>query len=411
MAHDEYRSALEASQHRVEALERELHTLRERTPNVRFRTPLWISALACIGGLACTSGAFGVLVAATVFIGDAFDGPQEPPFSYNPAPSEPVEPTPAYYGARWYSNEPQQVDIDGDGKKEIVGLFWGNDRDKPLYVAALDHDMKKARWVAGPYPSQWGGRHTNLVVTGDHVMVSDSHAMLHVLDIKTGAIVHDLEFPQGVTSACQLARAPKQILLSGGDSNFSVLDPAAGTLHKDPQANMLDCVDTLQQCKPGVPRDRRCWITDPGAAARSGVSGFQAYDSIVSGETRFTEGVVGAGKKHTTWSLVSVGTKKLWAMPAVLEDDTLHLAAGVTTALTRTSVISHYRSAAGDFRMHARDLDTGALLWNQSITDTAESSSVSFSVQEDAIFVRIDHRMVRYDPRTGHEVANSYLLY
>jgi hypothetical protein len=62
---------------------------------------------------------------------------------------------------------PTLVDVDHDGVRDIVGLFWSaTSQGAQLYVAAIDGTTT---WRAGPYESQWNSSRTHLVVVGDRV--------------------------------------------------------------------------------------------------------------------------------------------------------------------------------------------------------------------------------------------------
>lgn len=403
---DEYRNALSAAQQRVDRLERELQEARAAMPAPPRGTPMWVAMLASLGGLGV--GLFALGIGAMVVSSMASRSHGDEDSHYEPAQVAPSKPS---LGASWYTgrNEgPQvQVDVDGDGDKDVVSLFWRAPEDRALYVAAVDRDTLQPLWTAGPYPSQWSGPHTHLVVTATHVVVSDSRENVHVLDVKTGAAVHDLAFAGGARSACQLAATPGLIRLDRSYGEYEVLDPTAGTFTVRKEAGVrAACIDEHPDCNH-APAGQACYVDDPGAVARSKVKGLSAYGSTVLGDLRFTEGSVATddGKHSAPWLMMSdaKGKKMRWTSPAVLDGDTVHIAGGARTELTAEAVVTSYQRSTGDFRMLARSTETGELLWSQIIAGTTEGSFAELFVQDGEIFVNADHRMHVYDLRSGAE--------
>ncbi len=412
---DEYRNALESSQQRIAALERKLQDARWQRPPEAKGTPLWVGLLAALGGGGVFLFLLGALAVAVLSAGAARD-PDGEPFLEPPPPTAPKPPR---IGASWYtgSNDGPRVlvDVDGDGDKDIVGLFWRAPEDRSLYVAAVDRDTLEPIWAAGPYPSQWAGPHTHLVVTAKHVLVSDSRETLHVLDVKTGNTVHDLAFAGGARAACQLATTPALIRLDrahpqSSADGYLVLDPAAGTLRVERDLSQLVCAGARPHCKQAA-AGQACGDEDRGASARSKVPHFRAYLSTKTGTVRFTEGVAPAvdGPRDADWLMVSDARGKtlLWTAPAVLEGDTLHIASRVRSEVTAKLVLSFYQRSVGDFRMVARSTATGELLWSQSVADTKEGSYAELFLQDGVLLVHADQHMHSYDLESGSELQRS----
>ncbi len=407
---EDYRNALGAAQRRIEVLANDLQVARAAMPAPPRGTPTWVAVLATIGtlGVGLVGLAGGAALLAT--IGPAFsdDTPCQ-------EPREPAVPQPAVLGASWYTGGNEgpllEVDVDGDGDKDIVSLFWRAPEDASLFVAAVDRDTLQPIWTAGPYPSQWSGPHTHLVIAGDHVMISDSREQLHVLDVKTGNTVHDLAFPGGAQSACRLAAAPTLIRLDHNYSEVEVLDPAAGTLRKEVRDTKLACADEQTDCKHAQPH-QPCHVDDPGAVARSKVKGFSAYGSTLLDDVLFTQGsLVSADRfRSEAWLMSSdAKTKKLnWVSRAALDGDTVHIAGRVSTELTAHVVVTFYQRSTGDFRMVGRATETGQLLWGQIVSGTAEGSFAQLFVQGGELFVNADHRMHLYDLESGSELHVSH---
>ncbi len=73
------------------------------------------------------------------------------------------------------------------GNEAIVGRLRQTGSKDALFVAAFDATTFAQRWKAGPFGSYHDGNvYTNVTVAGSHVVVTDLHAKVHVLDLQTG---------------------------------------------------------------------------------------------------------------------------------------------------------------------------------------------------------------------------------
>ena len=88
-------------------------------------------------------------------------------------------------GGSYWDAGPVVVTIGGG--EAVVGRVCEVGANGQLFVAAFDSTTRTQRWKAGPYgTSRDGSRYTHFAVVGAHVVVTDFHAKVHILDLQTG---------------------------------------------------------------------------------------------------------------------------------------------------------------------------------------------------------------------------------
>jgi hypothetical protein len=93
-----------------------------------------------------------------------------------------------------------------------------------------------------------------------------------------------------------------------------------------------------------------------------------------------------------------------WEAFGVIEEDTLHPGARPRNDLTESSVVSFYQTKAGDFRLLARAIGTGDVLWKTKLADAKEGAYVAdFFILDGDIHILVDHRLHLIDLKTGTE--------
>jgi len=389
-------------------LEREVEIARAGRPLEPKGTPGWVIFFAWLGGFGASGMVlvFGMLAIGSVSGRSADDPSAGRGHELLPTPSPTI-------GASWYiaSSEGPQVaaDLNGDGKKDLVGLFWRAPEDTPLYVAAVDRVSLEPIWVAGPYPSQWAGPHTHLAVTDRHVVVADSRETLHVLDLRSGALLADVPHPGGSNQLCARLENPSQLLLTHDDGSYLLLDPATQTLRKLEGGESTACWGERVDCKFGGVM--ACMQVDRAVAARSKLKDFHSYGSVRSNDTLLATGgrKIPELEEREPWLVVSNATAKTlrWTSSSVLPGDTLHLATRVDDQLTPKAVVSFYQRNTGEFRLVARALGNGAVSWRTSVEAAKEGSIARLFVLDGDVFVFADQRMHAYDLETGAELQVS----
>jgi hypothetical protein len=399
---NEYRDALQAAQRRIDSLERELEIARfgvaRPPPSVAW---IWL-ALPVVFVL----GLFGL-----AFL--TMRGRVTEPVSV-PAPFVEPLPTvtaPVSYGVTFYNGNNsrlQLVDVDGDGKKELVSLFWGKAVDLPLHVGVLDRETLAVKWMSGPFPSQWSGRHTHMAIVGAHVVVTDSRETVHVLELGSGKVVHTLPLAGGAVRACAISASSVDVGLEVEWNKWSVLDVEKGTLREAKKGEIRGCIGQYVTCSAKSDASRLCTEHDPSAQARSLRTGFTTDGTTeVLGDTRLVSGAVQRpnGKDEAALLVLDRKTKAYrWEAPTILDGDSLHLGGHTKVWLTPNSVVTFYQTSGGDFRLATRDVATGKEVWSTKLVDAKEGSYTGeFFVEDGEIFFFIDHRLHIVDLAMGRE--------
>lgn len=389
----EYRDELRSAHERIARLEEEL--ARERAPKAP-RDRGWLVGLA-IGGflLVAFFGAF-----AFVFV-RAWSAPH--PIAA-PVTVAPVETSVPKVSARYYAQRemPLRADVDGDGKKELVGLFWsGTSQQEPLWVAALDPVTFEPKWATGPYRAQWAGTRTHLALAGEFVLLSDSQETLHVLALADGKELSHESLPGGVTQMCPSLEGANHVRVRVGDgiapADVRIFDVKSRALTK--ARDDLPCGGFVPTCD-----DRNQDVCEgrgrgelPPPAERT-----DAFGTIFgSGERRVAIGydrdgalpMIGwrRGAKSLDWRSADV----------VLTGDVRHFGA-VRNKVGHGRLASLYQLKSGPFRLVVRDMETGKELGKAMVPRSMEGSYLdAFGVDGDDVIVAIDQALVVFDARDG----------
>ncbi len=393
----EYRDELSAAQERIASLERENGLLRAGVDPGKTSFPWAWVLLPLLVVTSFSVAAFAIVRART----------QAPPAPSDSLPI--VEPTyPVTHNMYFYTggdSGPTVLDVDGDGRKEIVSLLWGGSSDKSLYVAALDRETFAEKWVAGPYASQWNGDHTHLVLTGKHAVLSDSRATLHVLDLADGKEVQSTLFLAGARFACATSDGQRvKVAPDLGGESARVLDPETGALGPLPKGEGADC--WTKTCDEKHPKDG-CLSYDPRAGQKSKLKGFSSYTAQLAGPVRLAPGTVERKGEPGYASLLAVDKKTgafAWETPELVDGDKLHLAGRIDRKTTAELVISFYQRVEGDFRIVARKTSDGSEAFRLTLSQAVEGSYVgSLDVQDGELFVFVDHTLHVVDLTSGQE--------
>jgi len=398
---NEYRDALQAAQRRIDRLERELEIARFGVA----RPPPSFAWIWLVLPVVFVVGLFGL--AFLTMRSRASEPVSMPAPTVEPLPMA----LPVSYGVTFYTgsnSRPRLVDVDGDGKKEIVSLFWGKADDLPLHVGVLDRATFAVKWMSGPFPSQWSGRHTHMAIVGAHVVVTDSRETVHVLELGSGKVVHTVPFAGGAVGACAIAASTVDVGLEVEWNKWKLLDVEKGTLREAKKGERPACIEPYVTCSAKSEPSVRCNENDPSAQARSKTPGFTTYGSTeVLGDARLVSGTVKrpGGKDDEALLVLDRKTKAYrWEAKAILDGDSLHLGGRTEVRLTPKSVVTFYQTSRGDFRLAARDVATGKEAWSTKAADAKEGSYTGeFFVEDGEIFFFVDHAIHVVELDTGRE--------
>lgn len=394
----EYRDDLAAARWKVERLERELAEARKPLQS-RTHPVVWV-LMGVVGTFTVEAGLVGL--AALVAARRSVEAPEP-----IPAPAT-VEPAPIKktLGAHWYPQNgvgPTLVDVNGDGRPDVVGLAWRTGHDEAaVHAVALDGDTLDLLWASTPFPSQWQSERTHLQVTGGHVVVSDSRETLHVLDLATGLETRTTHYPLGPRDVCPLDA--KHVLVRSGweEKSLESFDVTTGALEPPPKG--AHCWYRAQEaCAPKqstacVGEDR----TFPHAAGEELVGGTTWHEgddrvslaSRIDGK-RSVEHLVG-------WSATEP-KKARWEAPLVRPGDTAH-ASRTYFAVQGGNAFGLYQLSTdtGPFQLVARDVKSGELAWKAALPSAAEGTYVSsMTAKEGRVYVVANSNLVVFDGKTG----------
>lgn len=399
---NEYRDALSAAQRRIDSLEKELALARAGV--VPQSSNVWVFAVL---GAVALGMVIAVVGAGVVGARRAMVEAPEPVAA--PAVVAPI--TTTHHGVTLYTGSGHRfelVDVDGDGKKEIVSLFWSSVEDSPLHVGVLDRATFAVKWMKGPFPSQWSGVHTHMEIVGSKVVVTDSREKVHVFELATGNEVHVAPFVGGTRALCKLPGSTSSVGLQLEGGGWRILELDTFSMRDAKKGETPICASPLPSCsdKDRATADKPCRVYDAAAAKRAKTPGFHSYlGADTLGATMLLQGQIGPDTKALD-ALLVLDRKTLahkWEAPAVIQGDELHLGGHTEHALTTSSVLSFYQTRRGDFRLVSRAVDDGKETWSIVVPQAKEGSyATDFFVEDGEIFLFVDHGLHAVDVESGH---------
>jgi hypothetical protein len=395
----EYRDELESAHQRIAQLE---EALRGRPlPPPRSASPLIVAGMVMGVVMTCVIGAgLSLLIAMR-----GSERPEEPPI----VEPTPVAAVPQRLYASWYPQydvAPTVVDVDGDGQKDLVGLFWKGSEDHALWAAALDGKTFALKWAAGPFPSQWASDHTHLVVSGDSVVISDTQNHVRVLSLAKGEVKQDVVAEHGVNALCV-----------DGDKIVAELDLPLTPGSTEPRGRIVDVKQGMlttavalpatcgrgryDSCDPQKPEPGcQQWGRPTGMPRDASAPKLDIARAYFDGATRVAIGETPAQGEYLVG--FTQGAKAIaWKQPVVVEGDAIHFG-GVHYALHGGRMFGLYQTTQGPYRLVVRDAATGELVASPAVPNTHEGSHLTtFRVTDDYVFVVTGQTVHVFDPKTG----------
>lgn len=384
------------------------------TPLRRPGVPLVVWLIAA-SGILLFVGVFGAVTGLFAL------GRAQPVEAAVPATLSAVEPPPARLGASWYTQVdvlPTLVDIDGDGTKDIVGLFWRSGHDEvPLYVAAVDGKDFALKWSAGPYASQWNSTRTHLAVVGAKVVVTDSQETLRVLDLHTGleaAVTETLE--GGVTELCAVGDGTPRAIVRG------VATPGTGDGSRlydvdrrafEPLPAGMTCPRRYDTCSPSAKGGPSCFTYGAVPHAPKGATtspSLYVTKTLRAGALAIAIGSDPKAPANGRAVPYAVGfstnaSVATWRQSLVLDGDQIHFG-GAKTELRDNTFVTFYPTKAGPYRLVGRDPASGALQWSALVPGSHEGSyAAAFGVEGDRVLVVMNQTLHVFDAATGQHLA------
>ncbi|MEO8800131.1 MAG: hypothetical protein ABI551_19715, partial [Polyangiaceae bacterium] len=119
------------------------------------------------------------------------------------------------------------------GREVAIGRTRNMGTDDNLFIVAFDSTTLAELWKAGPYGTYMEGYHsTDWVVSGSHVVVTDFHAKVHILDLTTGKEQHVVSLTDKVDRICSVD--PDHVAIVQIDKRTVLLDLVSQTAHEAP---------------------------------------------------------------------------------------------------------------------------------------------------------------------------------
>jgi len=250
------------------------------------------------------------------------------------------------------------VPVQIGGKEAVLGRLRTVTTGDHLFIIANDSATLATRWKAGPFGTYSEGYlATHFVVIGDRVVVSDFHAKLHFLDLRTGIEVANLSLTDRVE--CMTIDQGRVRLIQADEKSLYV-DPTNRLTTVIPKQEMRKRWDDPNCERKAVERKGKSRVQAPS------VDGFEAYRVLTDG----TEAIA-AGKKSPGTPVPQVvgfepkSRRVLWRqiLPSV-DPNTVDASSALAGDLAGHRYIGVYPVGSEMHRLTAFDARSGARLWD-----------------------------------------------
>jgi hypothetical protein len=284
--------------------------------------------------------------------------------------------------------------------------------DDQLWVTAFEGSKLGEVWKVGPFGTYTQGyQSTFTTVAGNHVVVTDYKATLHVYDLSTGHELHTVKLSDRAKAMCNSPDSKSHVWIEVADKRDVLVDADAGTATAasrpawcpDLWAASDDCRGWL---KRGFPR-AGC----RGSDLAPKVTGFQAVNVIEESDL-----AVALGKKHPGTAMpMAVGfdphTKAVrWEQPIVSGDQ--NGGAELSTiaemdALEGGRFVTPYQLSPKGWHFTAFDARSGQRLWDTELQPIiGVDHPEGFSLSADRVYVMRTSSVEVYDAKSGALVGS-----
>jgi hypothetical protein len=407
----EYRDDLEAAHRKIAKLENQLHA---PPPPPRAPRPPPPTLRAVVLGV-CT--ALFVLGAPIAF--SLVRPPADPPRVDTVVP---VEVAPPALHLRWTSalgRAPSFTRVDGDSADEMLAIFWNDARrDLPLWVVAIDTTTFRPKWRAGPFPGQEGDFATGLVVMKSNaanvVLLTESQGGVHAIDLATGKRSGDFAGGAPVTGVCIADDASGRASLArgfGGEHvTLDLRSPVLATQRTPkPEFACHGGRGELAFCSDSkVPRPCISYAHVRGRTSFDPFTTFEGAEGVLTTGLAKRRADAGVLERPAPFGVgAAAGTKVVrWEGPLSLPGDRVHLG-GDRSDFDGTHFVLGYQLVSGSFRVVARDVASGALMWSVDLPESREGSVLfSLRVHGSFVFADIDGRLEVFELADGKRVTS-----
>jgi hypothetical protein len=323
-----------------------------------------------------------------------------------PVPAETAEPRPYLGGAQWYAsrNTPILHDVNGDGVQDIVGLAWDRrDNERALHAVAFDGRTHQLLWHTVGVPSQWAAAQVHLVRAKQHLVLTDSRSMVHVFDIDSGKELRTAKLDHEVRDACVRETGSVALLRSQTteQERYDDFSPETGKIVV--RAQTPACV---RHAGPSL-------VASPEPPKGGGIpKTFVSYTAYSTSFGQLSIGQLAAGdaKAADTPYAALMGRKAerepstRWHTQLAAAGETVSTRAPTNSVVDNEALYFIYVTPGvhQEFRVVARSLGTGSVLWTQRLTGTDEGQRPQdFAAEDGRVFVAMGGTLHVLDAKTG----------
>jgi hypothetical protein len=285
------------------------------------------------------------------------------------APREPMPVAGALQLARVDQHGPALVDLDADGKRDLVMLGWrAGNPDAPLYVVAIDRATYEVRWRNGPHRSAYRDKRVR-ATTGEpgEVVLVDALGKAHVIDARSGTtkVTRDASsLPDDSKSPCPADRSR-------------------------PCVQRAD----MEKVKLALPPKLRAGLTPWSTEMESDGDRVSFVEEVAKGQA-IKHAVALDGAAHLRWT-----------SPLVPRTQTERPTSSVTpndwTALANGRLVHVYQSIAGPYRMSAHETRGGTLAYDVALPLEYGSIVDGLIADGDDVFLVSKGSLFVLEGRTG----------
>jgi len=404
----EYRDELRACNERIAQVEAEL--ARRGGPRKPPASAAWFVALG--------AAIFAVGSAAVVGFGMLMiESAEQKHKAGYPAANVPVDRLPQrpyLGGAQWYASSQTPIlhDVNGDGVQDIVGLAWDRrDNERALHAVAFDGTTHQLIWHSDGVPAQWGANQVHLVRTKQQLVLTDTRGTAHVFDITTGKELHAIKLEHDLRFVCALEKGTVALFRSQTSEPevYDELSAETGAL----EARTLKGREKAPACiLRGARSSLDAPVTPSGAGLPKSFESSAGY--AVSGGQLSIGSLVPADAKndavpqpYAAMMAQKSATERgglRWHAPLPAEGETVSSRAPHQWVTDADAIYFIYVTPGvhQPFRVVARSLATGALLWNQKLAGTDEGQRPQdFASEDGRVFVAMGGTLHVLDAKTG----------
>lgn len=271
-----------------------------------------------------------------------------------------------------FSDQPQLVDLDGDGHPEIVGL--SRQPGGPVWIGAYDGVKLTEIWRTDLLGEDASGPDARRAVVPGYVLSADALGRLQAYHVKTGQPAWATLIGERVREFCFGEGFVRVIAMDKKAHDLAV--DTGKRLESAPTGECTPVLGTRSTKGPLTSLIGWSEFDDHGLPSLHGVSGISAHRALVVSGTKRAF-LLGSKSEGTGYPLVAAveGKNVLW-MDAVAGMDPMKSESNVTTQLAayfggKLAIPYEVRGSSG-MRMALFEAASGKRLWDQPIHERSQ---------------------------------------